>query len=92
MQYTSSSFAQMLVVLFAQVLLPITKFPHIHSLFPASCRFVSQVPDAVLDRGLLPTFRLVAWVMSRFRVLQRGSIQLYVLYLFAALLWLLLWK
>jgi hypothetical protein len=30
--------------------------------------------------------------MSRLRVLQHGSIQLYLLYVFAALLWLMLWK
>jgi hydrogenase-4 component B len=92
MQYTSSSFAQMLVALLAQVLLPIAKLPRINTLFPASTRFSSEVPDAVLDRGVLPAFRLVAWLMNRLRVLQHGSIQLYLLYLFAALLWLLLWK
>jgi hypothetical protein len=92
MQYTSSSFAQMLVALFAKALLPITNVPRINALFPSSSRFSSEVPDAVLDRGVLPAFRLVAWLMSRLRVLQHGSIQLYLLYVFAALLWLLLWK
>jgi hydrogenase-4 component B len=92
MQYTSSSFAQMLVALFAQVLLPITKLTRSNALFPAPSRFSSKVPDAVLDRGVLPAFRFVAWLMSRLRVLQHGSIQLYLLYVFAALLWLLLWK
>ncbi|MEX2111741.1 MAG: proton-conducting transporter membrane subunit [Pirellulales bacterium] len=92
MQYTSSSFAQMLVSLLAQVLLPITNRPRINTLFPASTRFSSEVPDAVLDRGVLPAFRLAAWLMSRLRVLQHGSIQLYLLYVFATLLWLLLWK
>jgi hydrogenase-4 component B len=92
MQYTSSSFAQMLVALFAKALLPITHAPHVSTLFPASSQFHSDVPDAVLDRGVLPAFRLIGWLMSRLRVLQHGSIQLYLLYVFAALLWLLLWK
>jgi hydrogenase-4 component B len=92
MQYTSSSFAQMLVAFFGQVLLPITNLPGIKALFPAPSRFSSETPDAVLDRGALPAFRLAAWLMSRLRVLQHGSIQLYLLYVFAALLWLLLWK
>lgn len=92
MQYTSSSFAQMLVSLFAQVLLPITNLPRINTFFPSSTRFSSEVPDAVLDRGVLPAFRVAAWLMSRLRVLQHGSIQLYLLYVFATLLWLLLWK
>jgi hydrogenase-4 component B len=91
MQYTSSSFAQMLVALFAKALLPITSLPRINGLFPSSSRFRSEVPDAVLDRGILPGFRLMAWLMSRLRVLQHGSIQLYLLYVFAALLWLLFW-
>jgi hydrogenase-4 component B len=92
MQYTSSSFAQMLVAIFAKALLPITHAPHVSTLFPASSQFRSDVPDAVLVRGVLPAFRLIAWLMSRLRVLQHGSIQLYLLYVFAALLWLLLWK
>jgi hydrogenase-4 component B len=92
MQYTSSSFAQVLVALFAKALLPITHAPRVSTLFPSSSQFCSDVPDAVLDRGVLPAFRLMAWLTSRLRVLQHGSIQLYLLYVFAALLWLLLWK
>ena len=92
MQYTSSSFAQMLVGLFGKALLPITDAPRIHALFPSATQFRSEVPDAVLDRGVLPVFRLMAWLMSRLRVLQHGSIQLYLLYVFAALLWLLCWR
>jgi hydrogenase-4 component B len=92
MQYSSSSFAQMLVGLFGKALLPITYAPRIHALFPSSSQFRSEVPDAVLDRGILPVFRLLAWLMSRLRVMQHGSIQLYLLYVFAALLWLLFWR
>jgi hydrogenase-4 component B len=92
MQYTSSSFAQLLLGLFGKALLPITNAPRINALFPASSQFGSEMPDAVLDRGVLPVFRLIAWVMNRFRVVQHGSIQLYLLYVFAALLWLLLWN
>jgi hydrogenase-4 component B len=92
MQYTSSSFAQMLVGLFGKALLPITYAPRLHALFPSSTQFRSEMPDAVLDRGVLPVFRLMAWLMGRLRVLQHGSIQLYLLYVFAALLWLLCWR
>jgi hydrogenase-4 component B len=92
MQYTSSSFAQMLLGLFGKALLPITHAPRINALFPASSQFGSELPDAVLDRGILPVFRLMAWLMNHLRVVQHGSIQLYLLYVFAALLWLLLWK
>jgi hydrogenase-4 component B len=88
MQYTSSSFAQMIVEFFANVLLPNTNAPRIGSLFPKSAQFCSDVPDAVLDRGIWPMFRLISRLVTRLRVLQRGSIQLYLLYVFAALVWL----
>jgi hydrogenase-4 component B len=92
MQYTSSSFAQMIVGFFANVLMPNTNTPRIDSLFPSSAQFRSDVPDAVLDRGIRPMFRLVARLVTRLRVLQHGSIQLYLLYVFAALVWLSFFK
>jgi hydrogenase-4 component B len=92
MQYTSSSFAQMIVALFAKALLPIIHTPRISSPFPSASRFHSDVPDAALDRGIWPVIRLVARLLTRLRVLQHGSIQLYLLYVFAALLWLMLFK
>jgi len=45
----------------------------------------------VLDEAVLPAFRAGAWLFSAFRVFQRGSIQAYVLYIFIALLALLIW-
>jgi hydrogenase-4 component B len=111
MQYTSSSFAQMLVGLFAWALRPRTHRPKDLPLFPQPPRsqtatesratmrgvwerrgFHSEVPDAVLDEVVLPTFRFGAWLFSRLRVLQQGSIQTYLLYIFAALIALLLWR
>ena len=49
-------------------------------------------PDAVLDGAVLPAFRLGAWLLSWLRVVQLGSIQAYLLYIFLALLALLLWR
>lgn len=92
MQYSSSSFAQMIIGFFAKVLLPITNAPRIDTMFPPQVRFHSEVPDAVLDRGIWPTFRIIAWLLTRLRVLQHGSIQLYLLYVFAALVWLSFFK
>jgi hydrogenase-4 component B len=92
MQYTSSSFAEMLVGLFAWALRPRTHEPEDLALFPAPSHFHSEVPDTVLDRGVLPLFRFGAGLSAYFRVLQRGSIQTYLLYIFAALLALLLWR
>jgi hydrogenase-4 component B len=92
MQYTSSSFAQMLVGLFGWVLRPRTRRPKDLGLLPQKTDFSSAVPDTVLDEAVLPAFRLGAWLFSWLRMLQQGSIQTYVLYIFLALLGLLLWQ
>ena len=92
MQYTSSSFAQMLVGLFAWVLRPRARRPAVVGLFPRPTGFHSDVPDTVLDGAVLPAFRFGAWLLSWLRVVQLGSIQAYLLYIFLALLALLLWR
>jgi hydrogenase-4 component B len=91
MQYTSSSFAQMLVGMFGWVLRPRSHRPGRLPLFPREARFESAVPDAVLDELVLPGFRLGGWLFSRFRVFQQGNVQVYLLYIFLALIALLLW-
>lgn len=92
MQYTSSSFAQMLVGLFAWALRPRTRRPTDLSLFPQKAAFRSVVPDTVLDEAVLPAIRLGGWLFSWPRVLQQGSIQTYLLYMFTVLIVLLLWR
>jgi hydrogenase-4 component B len=92
MQYSSSSFAQMVVALFAWGLRPRVLKPGNLPLFPAATRFHSEVPDLVLDEAVLPTVRFGAWLLSWFRVLQQGSTQAYLLYVFVALIALLLWR
>jgi hydrogenase-4 component B len=92
MQYTSSSFAQLLVGLFAWALRPHTYKPARLPAFPPATQFHSHVPDPVLEEAVLPTFRFGAWLFSWLRVLQGGSIQSYLVYIFAALIALLLWQ
>jgi len=92
MQYTSSSFAQMLVGMFGWVLRPRTHHPKDLPLFPPETYFHSEVPDVVLDVVVLPTFRFGAWLFSWCRVFQHGNIQTYLLYIFLALIALLLWR
>jgi hydrogenase-4 component B len=92
MQYTSSSFAQMLIAMFAWVLRPRSRGPGRLPLFPREAGFESAVPDAVLDELVLPAFRAGGWLFSRFRVFQQGSVQVYLLYIFLALIVLLLWR
>jgi hydrogenase-4 component B len=91
-QYTSSSFAEMLVSMFSWVLRPRSRKPQALPIFPRRADFHSDVPDAVLDEVVLPTFRWGASFFSWFRVFQQGNIQVYLLYIFLALVGLLLWR
>ena len=45
-----------------------------------------------IDEALTPAFRGGAWLFSRFRVFQQGNVQAYLLYVFLALIALLLWR
>jgi hydrogenase-4 component B len=92
MQYTSSSFAEMLVGLFAWALRPQVHRPAPMPLFPQPASFHSEVADTVLDNAVLPTFRFTAVLFSWFRVFQQGNIQTYLLYIFIALIALLIWR
>jgi hydrogenase-4 component B len=90
-QYSGSSLAQMLVELYRWALWPRRHLPHIMGRFPQTTRFKSYVPDAVLDRALLPSFHLASMVLPWMRLLQQGRVQIYVLYILAILLVLLVW-
>ena len=60
-------------------------------LFPGPATFHSEVPDVVLEEGVLPAIRWTAWLCGWFRVFQQGSIQAYLLYIVLTLLVLLFW-
>lgn len=91
MQYTGSSFGQTLVTQFRFVLWPRTRQPVVEGTFPAPAIFRSAVPDAVLDRVVLPAFRAGGRCLSKARIFQQGQIQTYVLYILAILIVLLVW-
>jgi len=90
MQYTASSFAQQFVDNSSLLLWPRTHLPATGALFPGRASFHSHVPDLVLDRVLVPTLRGLAIGCNWLRGLQRGRVQLYLLYVFLTLLCLLL--
>jgi hydrogenase-4 component B len=91
MQYTSSSFGQTLVGWFAWALRPHARGPRDLPPFPLPSGFHSEVADPVLDEALRPAFRLGGRVFSWFRVMQRGNVQAYLLYIFLALIVLFVW-
>lgn len=92
MQYTSSSFAEMLVGLLGWALRPRSYSPPLTGPFPPRGAFHSHVPDTVLDLAVVPGFSLAGRLLDRLRPLHRGSLHLYLVYLLLALLWLLVWR
>ncbi len=92
-QYTASSFAQMLVKLFHWAVLPDEHRPRLDGPFPAAGqRFESHAPDPVLDRFLLPGLLRLRSLLGLARVIQAGRIQAYLLYIVVTLVVLLAWS
>ncbi len=92
-QYTGSSFAQSLVGFFSWALLPNHTAPALRTtLFPSSSAMAQTVPDAVLDRAVMPFFRLTRRFLPWVRLLQQGKIHVYLLYILVVVLALLFWN
>jgi len=91
-QYTSSSFAQLLVGLFAWALRPGGHAPALRGPFAPRTHFASHVPEVVLDVVVLPACRLAARSFERLRFLQQGRVQFYLLHVVLTLLVLMLWR
>jgi hydrogenase-4 component B len=92
MQYTASSFASPLVILFRMILRPRTRLNAPQGFFPRQANFHSETSDIFRDYLYRPIFFAVAWAASKLRWLQHGRIQLYVLYIALTILVLLIWK
>lgn len=92
MQYTSSSFAAPLVELFRPVLGTRTQAQPPKGLFPRQASLRTHTGDLCRSLIFRPLFQLVQEAAQRLRPLQHGRIQIYVLYLAAVLLILLVWK
>ncbi|MBK5275842.1 MAG: hydrogenase [Desulfuromonadales bacterium] len=86
MQYTASSFAEMLVGIFGAILRPERHAPEVKGLFPGRSTFESHVPEVVLDKGILPFFALIDRRLAMIRRLQNGQLNHYILYIFVALI------
>lgn len=91
MQYTVSSFSQIIGELFHWARLTRIHGENPHGLFPGLARKSTRTPDAVLDLLVLPACRHSARFADRTRhLLHHGILNLYVLYTVMALC-LLLW-
>ncbi len=85
LQYTGTSLTQFLVTIFHWLLRPIEQRPVIRELFPQSAEYRSEVPEMVLDRVVSPVFRTAGRGLVWFRLMQQGSVQIYLLYILAML-------
>jgi hydrogenase-4 component B len=90
-QYTGSSFVQMLASLFSCVAWPKVHEPQIGGAMPRTSQFKSTMPDTVLDRLVIPMFCFAGKHLPRLRVLQQGQTQYYVLYVLVTVIVLWLW-
>jgi hydrogenase-4 component B len=81
-QYTTSSFAAMIMKLYQWALMTRYTGKKPQGLFPAAADFTSRTPDAVLDRLLWPCGQYAAAIASKLRrVIHHGDIGIYLLYL-----------
>jgi hypothetical protein len=90
MQYTASSLAEMLVGILAGPLQLQVHRPPSLTFFPVKAKFESHVPEVVLERVIIPMVNGVSKILFWFRLVQQGSIQIYLLYIFAILVVLLM--
>ncbi len=80
-QYTASSFAQMIVKMFRLVLHPDIHLPGVEGLFPKPAKMQSHVDDFILDRVIMPASRKFVKCFSWFHRFQQGVTQQYLLYI-----------
>ena len=92
MQYTASSFAQPILHMFRAVLRPHRQFTRPEGLLPRASEFETRTPDVFSEQVWGPSFAGLSGMLGRFRGLQHGRVQVYVLYVVLTLLALLLWK
>jgi len=91
MQYSASSFAELLVKTFAGILHPHVAAPALKEPLPGPARFTSHVPETMLEHVFMPLLRLANDRLAYLRRLQHGQLHLYILYTFVTLVVLLIW-
>lgn len=89
MQYTATSLSKPLRLFFRRVLLPEREVRveyHGASLLPRRVQYTGRVPAVIEERLYLPLRNGAIWSARRIRAFQNGSVEFYLLYVFAALL------
>jgi formate hydrogenlyase subunit 3/multisubunit Na+/H+ antiporter MnhD subunit len=91
MQYTGSSFAEMIVGRFSWAILQRGAVHRPEGVFPKGAAFHTEVPDSVLDLALVPAARAYGWLTRRARELSLRRIQFQMLLVLATLVAILTW-
>lgn len=92
MQYTASSFAEPILRIFRNILGFDVKGNKPNGYFPKKEEISSHVIEASEDLFFRPIFQLIQSLSAKFKIIQYGYTQLYLLYIFVFLLILLIWK
>ncbi|MDD2542718.1 MAG: proton-conducting transporter membrane subunit [Desulfuromonadaceae bacterium] len=90
-QYGATSFSELAVSVFNGIMLQRVERPKLTGLFPRGSRCSDVPTETLLDRIILPLFSLTGMLFSFLHRLQHGLMQVYMLYIFAALFVLMLW-
>jgi hydrogenase-4 component B len=92
MQYTGTSFSEIIVSLFGTIVSPSLRRPGLAASIPtAQTRFEYTVTETVLDRILTPIFQWADLAFSYLRKMQNGQLHIYILYTFVTLFILMVW-
>ncbi len=91
-QYTASSFAQPFTKLFHGVLQTRAQVTPLEGPFPKNASLATETSDFSHAQVYRPAFIKLGWGLARFRWLQHGKVQLYVLYIALTLIVLIAWK
>jgi hydrogenase-4 component B len=92
MQYTASSFAQPLLAPFATITQARVMADGPSGYFPAGARYEEHIGDLAAERVFIPATRRVVRALSQLRVIQQGRVQLYIVYILATLVALLVFE
>jgi hydrogenase-4 component B len=92
MQYTSASFADPALAPFSSALQIRNVGGMPDGIFPAEAHYEKHVGDMAGERVLVPAWRRFLRAARRLRVIQHGRIQLYLVYILATLVALVLWQ
>lgn len=93
MQYTGTSFSEMIVSLAGAIIAPLRRRPKLDTTMARpGARFDYTPAETVLDQVLTPIFQWTGFGFSYLRKVQHGQLHIYVLYIFATLCVLMVWK